>query len=424
MLELAAAAFGEVAAWRLLVMRAGCERAVVEQGVARHAEGTCRPLSVTPSPRAAMRTIELVHRGGERLGIAAARSSAIICGPGDLRGTTVQPDACTGRLERRQTASTHRRDDSGKDVTGTRTGQPCRRRRRKAQPAIGRRDQGVRALCKPPRRPLAEPLQAPALACCRAACRTGVRNSPSCGVMMASWPFSRSGSPRCVIPSASITLGARDVSASVSTCGMSPMPGPTSRQPMRSSLTWRSPSGRSRRAGLRSAATCLPGHSPRRSVPRPLRQAQWRRASCPPAHGPARAYICARRGRAAGLRRARSRARRVRLDPDVGEDDPPALVHRRMSRCAGFERTERHGQIECGHLSRARRRCRSRLRSGGRRQPGPPTDRTDLINRPETVSSRPRFNPVPNNASISIGAGAVFFVNCASTVPVHRPRAE
>ena len=37
MLELAAAAFREMAARRILVMRAGSERAIVEQGVTRNA---------------------------------------------------------------------------------------------------------------------------------------------------------------------------------------------------------------------------------------------------------------------------------------------------------------------------------------------------------------------------------------------------
>lgn len=38
LLELAPAAFGEVATRRVLVVRAGRERAVVEQGITRHAE--------------------------------------------------------------------------------------------------------------------------------------------------------------------------------------------------------------------------------------------------------------------------------------------------------------------------------------------------------------------------------------------------
>ena len=42
MLELAAAAFGKVAAWRLLVAGPGLERAVVEQHVAGHREGDMR----------------------------------------------------------------------------------------------------------------------------------------------------------------------------------------------------------------------------------------------------------------------------------------------------------------------------------------------------------------------------------------------
>ena len=80
-LELAAAAFGEMTARRLLVMRAGRERAVVEQGIARHAEGDVA--AARRHPVAARRDADdqFVHNARLRCGIAAARSSAIIPGP-------------------------------------------------------------------------------------------------------------------------------------------------------------------------------------------------------------------------------------------------------------------------------------------------------------------------------------------------------
>ena len=80
-LELAAAALGEMAARRLLVMRAEGERAIVDHGVAgnpeRHVATACRH----PVPARGYADDELVHRRSRAAGIAAARSSAIICGP-------------------------------------------------------------------------------------------------------------------------------------------------------------------------------------------------------------------------------------------------------------------------------------------------------------------------------------------------------
>ena len=92
MLELAAAAFREMAAWRLLVMRAECERAVVEHRVSRHSERNMPATwsyAVSPCRNADNR---LVHsKDAKASGIASTRSSAIICGTGNFGGETVQP---------------------------------------------------------------------------------------------------------------------------------------------------------------------------------------------------------------------------------------------------------------------------------------------------------------------------------------------
>ena len=101
MLELAAAAFGKVTAWRHLVVRPGASVPSSSSGSPGTAKATWRPLAVTPSPRAAMRTIgslissasALRDRGDEIVGDHRR--------PGDLGGAAVQPDAGAGRFERR-----------------------------------------------------------------------------------------------------------------------------------------------------------------------------------------------------------------------------------------------------------------------------------------------------------------------------------
>ncbi len=76
-LQLAPAAFREVTAWRHLMMRSGGQRAIVEQGVSRHA-----PRHMTAARRDSVAARgdaddQFVHKA-TALGIAAARSSAII----------------------------------------------------------------------------------------------------------------------------------------------------------------------------------------------------------------------------------------------------------------------------------------------------------------------------------------------------------
>ena len=219
--------------------------------------GTWRPLAVTPSPRAAMRTISSFISAGERLrdclGEIVGDHLAARQSPPRARAARPPAQAASNAGKpRARIAAIIPASTSPVPALASHAGAA----RRKAEPPVRRSDQRVRALvddhrARPPRR-LERPLRLRARDS-----PNSLRNSPSCGVMIASWPLSRSGSPRWVIASASITLGAFEVSASVSTCGMSPRPGPTSRQPIRSSLTWRAVDlDDRRRAGRRSAATC------------------------------------------------------------------------------------------------------------------------------------------------------------------------
>src|SRR5688572_2621477 len=81
MLELASAAFGEVPARRFLVVRTECERPVVQHCIARNAEGHVAATSGYPIAARSNADDEFVHRRSSASGIAAARSSAIMCGP-------------------------------------------------------------------------------------------------------------------------------------------------------------------------------------------------------------------------------------------------------------------------------------------------------------------------------------------------------
>src|SRR5438270_7591701 len=80
-LELASAAFGKMPARRLLMMWSKGECAIVENGVARHAEGHVAPARGDPVAARGNADDEFVHREAMAAGIAAARSSAISCGP-------------------------------------------------------------------------------------------------------------------------------------------------------------------------------------------------------------------------------------------------------------------------------------------------------------------------------------------------------
>src|SRR6187551_420897 len=81
MLELAAAAFGEVLARRLLMVRPECERSIVENRVTRHCEREVPATGRHPVATRGNSNDQLVHSRSNAAGIAAARSSAIICCP-------------------------------------------------------------------------------------------------------------------------------------------------------------------------------------------------------------------------------------------------------------------------------------------------------------------------------------------------------
>src|SRR5438067_7652279 len=80
MLQLAPAAFREVTAWRHLMMRSGRQRAIVEQGVSGHAPRHMTAARRDPVAARGDANDQFVHKA-TALGIAAARSSAIIPGP-------------------------------------------------------------------------------------------------------------------------------------------------------------------------------------------------------------------------------------------------------------------------------------------------------------------------------------------------------
>src|SRR5690348_11934730 len=81
MLQPASAAFGEVTARRLLVMRSRGDRAVVEQSVARNAEWHMAAAWRHAVAARSNADDRLVHNRSSAPGIASARSSAIMCGP-------------------------------------------------------------------------------------------------------------------------------------------------------------------------------------------------------------------------------------------------------------------------------------------------------------------------------------------------------
>lgn len=80
MLELASAAFREVPARRVLMMWSGRKPTIVEQGIAGHPEGHVTPALSHAIPARRDANDQLMHCA-MALGIAFARSSAIICGP-------------------------------------------------------------------------------------------------------------------------------------------------------------------------------------------------------------------------------------------------------------------------------------------------------------------------------------------------------
>ena len=170
MLELAAAAFREVAAWRALVARAGLDRAVVEQHVARHRERDMAaaggdPVAARGDADDRLRSRERDGNGGDQIvgDHAAAR----------------QPRR-RGHAARRRRRP--RRTRPGPAPASPRSCRPARRRFRRwpARPAPAARSRGGRRATRPAypapcrRSPIANaaPPPAPARPCCLRSRRT------------------------------------------------------------------------------------------------------------------------------------------------------------------------------------------------------------------------------------------------------------
>ena len=77
MLELTAAAFRKVPAWRILVMRPVSQRTVVEHGITRDAEGNVAAAGGDSIATRGNPDDQLVHSEAMAAEIASARSSAI-----------------------------------------------------------------------------------------------------------------------------------------------------------------------------------------------------------------------------------------------------------------------------------------------------------------------------------------------------------
>ena len=258
MLQLAPAAFREsdgMAAW-------WCGPATSEPSSSNVSPGTPNatwlPLAVTPSPRAAMRTIGSAHpEARERCGIGVDEIVGDHLRPGDLGGAAVKPDRGAGRFERLEPPRPQRGDHPGQHIAGPRARQPRRRRRREAEPPVRRRDQAYPAPCNTITAPDCRAASSARSALVPSSLPNRRSNSPSCGVRIASCPRSRSGSPRCVIASASMHLRRmrgqrqrqqlRDV-AHARPDQQAADPLVVDRRPCRS--------GRSLREARRSAATC------------------------------------------------------------------------------------------------------------------------------------------------------------------------
>ena len=189
-------------------MRAERERAVVEHGVAGHPE----------RHMAAARRHAVAARGNadDQLVHQARRAPAGWPRRDRRRSSAARRSPPRGHAARRRRRPL--RTPAGPAPASPRScpqaRHPCPRSPATPAPAARSRA-GRRAKrpacpgpCRPRPRPIAAPPPARAPASVPAISPNRRRNSPSCGVMIASWPLSRSGSPRCVMASASITLGA------------------------------------------------------------------------------------------------------------------------------------------------------------------------------------------------------------------------
>ena len=213
------AALGGAGPARACRRRAACRRAPRRRRGARS--------RVTPVAARGDADDRFAHQAASASGMAATRSSAIIAGPGDLGGAAVEPDRGAGGFERRHARAR----------AAPRSFRRARRRcpRWPARPAPAARSRGGRRARRP---------------ACRAPCRRSPRRdcraassarSALLPVELAeqSLEFALVRGEDRVMPVQPLRLadqrrwrrrrspsGALAVSASVSSCGMSPMPGP------------------------------------------------------------------------------------------------------------------------------------------------------------------------------------------------------
>ena len=166
--------------------RPACRRrAMTSPGTAK---ATMLPARADPVAARGDADDRIAHRSASVGGSAATRSSAIIPGPARSAARPWSQTAAQAASNAGMPARPQRGDDPGQHVAGPGARQPGRRRRREAEPAVGRGDQRVRRPCR--RSPTAT---ACAAASARSALLPGsspnnLTNSPSCGVRIASWP--------------------------------------------------------------------------------------------------------------------------------------------------------------------------------------------------------------------------------------------
>ena len=187
------------------------------------------------------------------------------------------------------------------------------------------------------------------------------------------------------------------------------MPGPTSRQPIRSSLTsavsiW-TIAGRQAVDRPRGAHPDIARAGSRRG--RRRKRDRARHLAGERMDQPAVIFV-ARRDRARGSSGgAISCQSRSRIDADVGEHDPPAFVHRRMEPVRGLQRAEGHRQVERRDAAQARRPLSLRRRSAGRTRPSRPLAAQSRESCSATACFEPALESGPEQASMRSGAGAV-----------------
>ena len=126
------------------VMPAWGNRSVVEERVSRHPEGDMPPALRDFIPPRGDADDQLVHRSAMAIGMAAARSSAIIRGPA-RSAARLQPNSAGCRLEAVMKLRQEPRNQAGEDVSGASAREIGRRRRCHRDLSVGTGNDSVRA---------------------------------------------------------------------------------------------------------------------------------------------------------------------------------------------------------------------------------------------------------------------------------------